>query len=142
MLDVLNKRVDDIEAPKALPPGTYLAIVDGPYVEVKSPDKGTPGLQFTFRLLQPINVADQEALALAGGCAGKTVRHTFYITENSEFFLKNFLKDHLGIDVEGKTVGQALAETQNRQVAVSLRQTLTKGNEPRLIHVVDGTAKV
>lgn len=140
--EVLNKRAKDIEPPKALPPGTYLGIVDGPFVEVKSQEKQTPGAQFTFRLLQPINVPDSDALATAGGCANKTVRHTFYVTENSEHFLKAFLTDHLGIEEGDKTIAELLSEAPGKQVAVQLRNTLTKGNDPRVIHVVEGTARV
>lgn len=146
--DVLSKRMEDIEAPKPLPKGTYLAIVDGPFVEVTSTQKGTPGVEFTFRLVQPISVADEAALAEAGGCAGRTVRHRFWIAagdsdnKSAGFMLNTFLRDHLDIDPTGKTLAEGLAEAPGRQLAVSLTQILTKGNEPRIIHVVDGTAKV
>lgn len=142
LTDVLNKRARDIDAPKALPPGTYLGIVDGNFTEVQSQEKRTPGAQFMIRLLQPINVSDDKALAEAGGCVGKTVRHTLYVTENSEFFLKSFLVDHLGIDEGDKTIAELLSEAPGKQVGVVLRNTLSKGTEPRLIHIVEGTVKV
>jgi hypothetical protein len=143
--EVLSKRADEIHEPPPLPPGTYAGIIDGPFQEIQSRQKGTPGAQFSIRLLSPINVQDQEQLAV---CASKghglprNVRYTFYVTEASEFMLKRFLLDHLGLDGEDKTMAQILAEAPGRQVAVQLRHEVTQGNDPRLIHVVEGFAKI
>ncbi len=135
------------EPPKPLPAGVYAAVVDGPFTETESKEKKTPGAQFAFKLIQPINVADMDMLAKAGGCTGKVVKHTFYVTEASEFRLKKFLVDHLGIDPgEGsneKDIGQMLSEAPGRQLAVTIKNEVrTSDGEARITYFVDGTGKL
>jgi hypothetical protein len=145
--DVLKKKPSDIEAPKPLPPGVYAAVVDGPFIEVESKEKKTPGAQFSFKLIQPLKDVDLDALAQAGGCTGKVVKHAFYVTEASEFRLKKFLVDHLGIDPgEGaneKDIGQMLSEAPGRQLAVIIKHKVqTSDGEARISYFVDGTGKL
>jgi hypothetical protein len=145
--DVLKKKPSNIEPPKPLPAGVYAAVVDGPFQEIESKEKKTPGAQFAFKLIQPINVADMDMLAKAGGCTGKVVKHTFYVTEASEFRLKKFLVDHLGIDPgEGsneKDIGQMLSEAPGRQLAVTIKNEVrTSDGEARITYFVDGTGKL
>lgn len=142
--EILAKKWDDIEPPKALPEGSYLGIVDGPYIQVKSQEKQTPGFQFNIKLVSPFQVDDMKALQEAGGCAGKTVRHTIYVSENNEHFLKQFLEGALGINGSGKPLLEALAEAPGRQCVVNLKHTMTRprgGEEARLIHIVDSVTK-
>jgi len=98
--DVLNKRADDVKAPPIMPVGAYIAMVDGLPEEVTS-KTGTSGGNFKFKILKDFAVADQEALATAGGAAGKVMFHTFWISEDpqkrgtSEWMFKRFLTEHL-----------------------------------------------
>jgi hypothetical protein len=101
--DALNKRSDDIKAPPVLPQGAYIAMVDGLPEEVTSKN-GTSGGNFKFKILKDFAVTDQDTLAISGGAAGKTMFHTFWISEDpqkkatSEYMFKRFLTDHLGCD--------------------------------------------
>jgi|SRR5215467_10539759 len=138
--EILNKRLEDIEPPKALPPGTYLGIVEGDAERIESRDKHTPGFRFQLRLIRDLDVADQAALAAAGGCAGQTRRYDMYVTEKSQWFLSQFLQEHLGIDKK-LTILEALSHVAGKEVGVVIRNTLSSGTSPRLIDIVAGTIK-
>jgi hypothetical protein len=142
--DILKRRAADIEPPKPLPAGVYSAVVDGPFRQVESKEKKTPGIEFTFRLIEPVSVNDMDMLVKAGGCAGKTMRHTFYISENNEWRLQQFLVNHLGIEAEDKTIEQCLIEASGRSVAVVIKNEVrTAANgEARLGYNIEGTAKL
>ncbi|HEX4500597.1 MAG TPA: hypothetical protein VH187_05405 [Scandinavium sp.] len=140
--EILNTRAKDIEPPKALPSGTYLGIVDGMFERIESREKKTPGYRFRAKLIRPIEVADEQGLADAGGCEGKSVSIDFYVTENNKYFIKQFLVEHLGIEEGEKTILELMSESPGRQVGVVLRQQLSRGTEPRMIHVLAGTVRV
>jgi hypothetical protein len=138
---ILDKRLDEIEAPTLLPRGTYLATIIDVNPDVVSREKKTPGVEFTFKLVNPIFVSDQQALIDAGGCDGREVKYSYWLTENSAFMLRNFLVHHVGIEMADRSLRQAIGEARGRQVGVQLQHTLTKGNEPRQIHFVETTLK-
>jgi hypothetical protein len=142
LTELLSVPAESIEPPKALPQGSYHAVVDGNFVPVESQEKRTPGVQFNFRLLGPMKVHDEKALAEAGGCVGKSVKYAFYVTEDNRYFLKQFLTDHLGIDPKGKEITEMVAEAPGKEVVIFLKNMLSRGSEPRVIHVVDSFAKL
>jgi hypothetical protein len=119
--DILNKPMDEIDAPVPLPVGTYLCLVDGvPEVSQKGKNQNT-AVTFNLKFMQPQADVDQSALISA--LKGKTlpdrsIRHNLWVTEDAAWRLKQFLKDHLA--VEAKSMSEAIAQAQGRQVYVTL----------------------
>src|ERR1700761_2137776 len=116
---ILDTPAAEVERPKPLPIGTYTAIVKGLYEEVISNQKKTPGVQFTFALTSAGEDVDAEELEAMGGITDKFLKNnstTFWLTPDSLWRLTEFLEQACGIDMDGKTVRQALADTPNTEV--------------------------
>lgn len=118
---ILGKQAAAIEKPKPYPVGTYIAL------NPKLPDfsaigkKETPGAVFGLTLIAPTEDVDLDQLKEYGDIKGKTIRHTMYLSEATEYRTKEELKNSFGIDEEGKTLGQMFNETINKQVYVTIR---------------------
>ncbi len=126
---ILDKPATEIEPPKLMPVGTYVGVVQGlPRID-KSSKKQTEFVEFTIKYLQPTEDVDAEALAEAGGVAEKTIKATFYITENSAFMLKEFLKN-LGLepDEEG-SLRACLDQTTGKQLLFSVKHEASEDGE-------------
>jgi hypothetical protein len=116
---ILDKPFDEIDRPKPLPVGTYVCIVQGQPRFDKSARKGTDFVEFTLKPLAALDDVDADDLEAAGGIAEKTIRHTFYLTEDAIYRLKEFLLDHLGIEADNAS--DAIPLTPGRQVLVSIK---------------------
>lgn len=95
---ILDEAPTEIERPKPLPVGTYLCVVQGQPVYDKSNKKGTPFVEFTLRPVSAEEDVDHDDLAAMGGLEGKTIKATFYLTEDAVFRLDEF-HTHCGIDI-------------------------------------------
>lgn len=103
---ILDRPSDSIERPKPLPVGTYLFSVKGQYKEDVSSQKKTPYVEWQVVPMQPgedVDAADLEE-ALTNKATGekkalseKTLRATYYTTDDAIWRLKEFLT-HLGIE--------------------------------------------
>lgn len=138
--EILNRNSDEVEAPAALPPGIYMGIIDGPHKQITA-STGTPGFQFIIRLGQPVSDVDQEQLAKAKGSNGKTVRHTIYVADGQDFYLKDFLLNILGIP-GGRGFKEEIAEAPGKQLGVVLRNKITDSEPKRVIHIVDSVKRI
>lgn len=96
---ILDESPDEVKAPAALPIGTYIGVVQAPIRVDKSAKKGTEFTEFTIRLIEAGEDVDQEALAEIGGLEDRTVKATFYHTEDSIYRLDQFHQD-CGIDLK------------------------------------------
>lgn len=118
---ILQKQATEIEKPKPLPIGSYVA------VNQKLPDfKGvgkneTPAAEFALVVLAPMDDVDPEHLAAYGDVKGKSVRHRMFLTEGTEYRTKEELVNAFGIEEAGKNLGQMFNETINKQVIVKIR---------------------
>lgn len=112
---LLDKPSSEIEKPKPLPIGTYICVVKGLPRFDKSSKKQTEFVEFTLQPLAAHDDVDQEALQAMGGFANKTIRATYYITEDSLWRLKEFL-DHLGIEGEDESLRQRIEQAPGKQV--------------------------
>lgn len=118
---ILRKQATEIEKPKPLPIGSYVA------VNQKLPDfKGvgkneTPAAEFALVVLAPMDDVDPEHLAAYGDVKGKSVRHRMFLTEGTEYRTKEELVNAFGIEEAGKNLGQMFNETINKQVIVKIR---------------------
>lgn len=117
---LLSKPASEIERPKPLPQGSYTAVVAGMPRFDKSRKKQTDFAEFTLNLLAAGEDVDADELKEAGGIEGKSIKATYYITENSLFMLKEFLQS-CGIEEEGKSLQQMIDETPNCQVGINIR---------------------
>ena len=121
---ILDQKMDDIEAPKALPKGPYLFAIEKPYEQRKSgADDQWTVIEFTCTVKEPGDAVDADELSEYGNPAGATVRLSFMFNndadENEDSARKNastqnrlkkFLEDAL--EIEAKTMKEALAATQ------------------------------
>jgi hypothetical protein len=130
--EILDTRIGDIEAPKDLPPGQYDAITTS-WKDMVS-KQGTRGFEYEFKLLRERQVSDQEALVAAGGAAGKTKRHTFWMSNDEEkvkfskHILKQFLTDTLRIPAkDDQSLRELMQESVNKSVVVDLRTNARVG---------------
>lgn len=111
---ILDKPVDaEANRPKPLPTGTYTCIVDGIPRFDKSKQKQTDFVEFQLKPVSAGADVDQEALTAAGGLS-KTIRTTFYLTEEAAFRLDQFL-ENLGLD-KGISRKEGISMAPGRQV--------------------------
>lgn len=95
---LLDEAPSEISRPKPLPAGTYVCVVQGSPRYDKSSKKQTPFVEFTLGVLTPGDDVDAEELAEMGGIEGRTIRATYYLTEDSIYRLDEF-HEHCGIDL-------------------------------------------
>lgn len=147
--DILKRPASDIERPKSLPAGTYLAVVKGQPRQDKSEKKKTPFVEFTLALLAAEEDVDQEELTSAltdkagkvTPLTDKTMKATYYITEGSAWRLKDFL-GHLGFDTESDaSMEQIISETPGSQVYINLRHKASEDGKTVFAEIAS-TAKV
>lgn len=136
---ILDMPAADVERPKPLPVGTYNAIVQGLYEEGVSSQKKTPFVQFAFAIQSADEDVDEEDLDTylsskdgtkksLSGVVLKNNSTKFYTTPDSLFRLTDFL-DHCGIDQDGKTIRQALSETPNCSVKITIGHVFSQDGE-------------
>ena len=119
--DALNRKADDVEKPKPLPVGTYLCTVAGPAEMKEIGQNSTPAAIFQFKVISPEGDVDMEALSNAGGAQGKTLRQTFFLTEDALYRLKDFLVDVCGIEPNGRSLGEMLPDAVNRMFKATVK---------------------
>lgn len=116
---LLDRPAADIERPKPLPQGSYTCVVKGLPRYDKSSKKHTEFVEFTLQPLTAGDDVDQEDLAAMGGIMNKTIRATYYVTEDSLWRLKKFLED-LGIEESG-SLRSMIDEAPGRQVIAYMK---------------------
>lgn len=114
---ILDTPADEVERPVPMPTGTYDCVVQGLYEEGKSTKKGTPFVKFTYKFVAAGEDVDEEELAEMGGIADKTIKDTYYTTPDALYRLTDAL-ENMGVDLEGKSVRQALSETPNADIRI------------------------
>jgi hypothetical protein len=99
---ILDRPSEDAERPKPLPQGSYICIVQS-WEEGSSTKKQTPFIRFTLKPIDAGEDVKPEELEEAGGLGERTLGVNYYLTDNSEYRLREFL-DHCGVDSkDGKT---------------------------------------
>lgn len=140
--DILRKPASQIERPKPVPVGTYLCLVQGqPAIRENVGKNKNTVVEFTLQLLQPQQDVDQQALMESGGANGKSVRHSFWITEDAVYRLKEFLENDLGIDLGDRSISEALPEAAGQQVLASIRHRSSEDGQ-QIYSEVAKTARV
>lgn len=123
--DVLDLPSDEISRPKPIPAGHYVFQVVGLPREDKSTKKQTPFTEYTCKPIHPWVPeegeadVDTDALAQMGGFGERTLRLTFYNTDDAVYRHKDFLSD-LDIPIEDED-GKALTTRQRIPMAPNRR---------------------
>lgn len=118
--DILNMMPGEIPRPKLLPPGDYITLVQGPPKEDVNQNTGNRFVEYTLSIQQ---VGDNviKYLEAHGGSVdeiiGRTIRATFYITENAVSRLDDFLI-HCGV-IKGR-LAERIPMAVNCQVGIVL----------------------
>lgn len=89
--DILDRPSNEAEPPKTVPAGNYRCRVQGLPRFDKSSKKQTPFVEFLLVPTAALDDVDEGELAEAGGLEGKTFKATFYLTDGSEYRLREFL---------------------------------------------------
>ncbi len=118
--NILSRKVEDVEAPKPLPVGPYICVVSKPaaFNERNNFDIVT----FNLAVQSAGESVDPDALAEWGGkLQGQNLSRDFLFPKDdpegqarTEFNLKTFLVDHLGIDPKGKEFKELIDEAQGQ----------------------------
>ncbi|HEX9613651.1 MAG TPA: hypothetical protein VGA05_08555 [Candidatus Bathyarchaeia archaeon] len=137
--DILDRQSSEIERPKPLPTGTYECVVKGLPRFDKSSKKQTDFVEFTLQPTGTLDDVDQEALDEMGGFASRTIKATFYLTEDAAWRLKKFLVD-LGID-ESQTLRQMIDEAPGSSVLATIKHRASEDGQS-IFGEIGGTAKV
>jgi len=143
---VLDMSPDEIERPKPLPPGDYIATINS-YVRDKSSQSETPFIEFLTTPVEALESVDEdwlkEAMTRIDGSMKKlsdfTIRIRFYDTPDAAYRLKEFLLDDVQLEQGDKSIGQLVEDAINAQVTVSVKHASRDG---RVFVNVTGTAPV
>lgn len=112
---ILNKKVNEVEAPVQLPVGSYLLQVLQ-YTFGTSQKQQTPYIKFEFGVVSANEDVDPEQLAKVKNLQERRLNATFYITEDSLFRIKDFC-EKCGLDVSGdQTLNEMIPQTIGTQV--------------------------
>jgi|SRR5215471_19118458 len=146
--DILDMPSKDIEPPKNAPQGTYVTVVQGLPRYDKSSRKGTEFVEFTLGFLQAADDVDEDEikawLTSADGSVAplqeKTIRVTYYLTENSIYRLKQFCDD-CGVDEDDHSLRQRVELAAGCQVLAHVKHQPSEDGT-RMFANVDRTAPV
>lgn len=138
---ILDKQPADVKPPEALPTGSYLCVVKGMPRYDKSTKKGTPFIEYTLVIIQPMEDVDADALAEFGDCKGKVIKATYYDTEGAGYRLKEFY-EHCGLDVENAESMRELVDQPNGCQVIAYMKQEPSDDGRRMFSKLSGTAPV
>jgi hypothetical protein len=139
---ILDESPTEVKSPPPMPVGTYICIVKGQPRYDKSAKKQTDFVEFTLRPMQPLSDVDEDDLAAAGGLEGKTIRATYYLTEDAVFMLDKFHAD-CGIDLnDGKSRRHRNDSVVNSEVVATIKHRISDKDSTRVFAELGYTANV
>jgi hypothetical protein len=136
--EIMNMPATSFKPPQPSPPGTYHCLIDGPLVPGKSSQKGTEFLQAKLKILEAMKDVNAQ-VAAEQQVVGKIINYDLYITDNNTYRLTQFAVD-CGIDVNGKSIKEVVAEFPGKQVLATIRHELGQ-DQKRVFMKVDRTAR-
>lgn len=150
-MSVLDQPAELLEAAKPIAVGNYLALISGPETYSKVGQNQTDMVSWPVKLMQPQGDVDMAALndSLTNSKTGVVrslgdvkMKHDQFLTEASAPIVRDWLKNVLGIDDKGKSLRQMISEALGKQLIVTVKHGLTKGDNPRVFAQISDTAKV
>lgn len=145
LMDLMNTRLADLEAPKPVPMGHYLAVVSGPgKIKEFGADK-KEALEYEITLLQADEDVDPDILREFGKpIAGIKMLHRVFIADQDGLWRarQNFFSK-LGIP-ESVTLAEAnvLAAQKHVKVKITQQAYTPQGGEPQLVANIAGFVSV
>lgn len=144
---ILDESPTSVDYPKPTPVGSYLCRIPQPEYG-KSSLKKTPFVQYDLKILSALEDVDPAALAECGDVAGRTIRATYYTTEDAIYRLDEF-HAHCGIDLgkpasrrqrnEAIVNGTVVAHVRHEEENLS-KEDLANGVVPRVFARLSRTA--
>lgn len=151
--DILDTPATEIARPKPLPQGTYLWMVKGLPRLDKSTRKGTEYSEYTLQCMEASDDVDEDALRASLTKASgevvplreRSIRATFYHTDDALYRLKKFLID-LDIDEQDedgkpRKIREMMQDVPGRQVWGHVKHSPSDDGE-MIFANIDKTAKV
>jgi hypothetical protein len=128
---LLSTTADQAKRPVPFNDGTYYGVIKG-FQMVESDKKKTPGVEYDVELTHAAEGVDlvgydEDGQTVQLNPAGVHKRTTFWITENSLFMLKDFIKS-CGIEVENRTFQELIPQVVGQPVICSI--TKSPSNRP------------
>lgn len=125
---ILDKPPSEVDRPKPLPAGSYRCIITERPRFDKSSKKQTEFVEFSLHPTSAEDDVDEDDLNAVltkgdGSVAAlkdKSIRATFYLTEDAMWRLKKFLVDDLLIE-EGASFREMIDEALNREVIAHIK---------------------
>lgn len=127
----LSKPMAEMKKAPTLPGGTYKGVIISQEFG-ESSKKKTPYCRYNVRLLQAMDDVDASRLADDGNgkpidIQKKSFRSDFYLTDEAEYRLVEFLKT-CGVEVGGgRSLGEGIPDALNAPVIVNLSEELGEG---------------
>ena len=134
--DILDRPSSEVERPKPLPTGSYVAIVRGlPRHDVSS-RKQTPFVEFTLEIQSAGEDVDEDDLKEWMSRSDGTTRTlqtyitrvTFYKTEDALWRLVDFL-DNCGAGEDSETISQRIDGSPNCSVLIYIRHRASEDGQ-------------
>lgn len=141
---ILDTPSEQVERPKPMPVGQYVAIVQGQPRFDKSSKKQTEFVEFTLKFNEAVEV-DEEALDTwlekpdgsgRKNLADQTIKSTYYLTESSLWRLNDFL-EHCGAGDKSMSIRQRIAETPGCSVMVTIKHEAAQDGSAVFARVAD-----
>lgn len=138
---ILQKPADEIEPPKQLPAGTYMARLSAEEFG-HSNQKGTPFVRWYTTPIDAFSDVDTEELEevkaqVEGDLSRRSMRMTFYLTENSLFRVRDFLRDTVGIASNGRNLEEMIPEAANQEIVISVAHGTSQNTGNVYAYVLD-----
>lgn len=129
---LLSTTADTAKRPVPFNDGTYYGTVKS-YQIVESKEKKTPGVEYTVTLTHAADGVDltgfdEDNQQVTLNPAGKEFKTTFYLTENSLFMLKDFIKS-CGIEIEQRTFQELIPQPVGQPVICSITKSPRRQGE-------------
>lgn len=147
--DILDKTMDSVERPPLAPLGEYVFQVTKlpePMRDLDSPKGSWKVLEFPMQAVRPTESVDPDLFAVYGEAKNIRVRNSFMFDKNdeaasaqTEFRLKTFLQDHLGLPAS-MTLKEAINASVNKQCIGTLRYRADGNNAEVQYHDLGKTA--
>jgi hypothetical protein len=123
LASLLNTSADSAKRPIPLNDGTYFGTIKS-HEFIESKQKKTPGVQYNIELTHAhddvdLTGYDEDGAEVQLNPAGKNFRYTLWLSENSMFMLKEFIKS-FGITVEGRSFAELIPQVVGQPVVVDI----------------------
>jgi hypothetical protein len=144
----LDVKVAEIERPPLPPVGHYIFKVSKPAVFGDVGNGRFDTVDFVLQGVEATDDVDQDDLASVGGPTAINLRHRFMFNKGDDeeskananrtlFNLRTFLEKHLGMDIEGITLKEAIDQAVGQQCMANVQLRPDRDN-PEIVYAEIG----